>query len=587
MIRGVFVLLLLAATALAGGYEKLSPFTGVRWEGETPEVEFEGAWYRPESIAGKPVADILTFAKRRWSGKWRKRFAEDLVEVLSEMGAPPGRKVDLVLVAKDSGKRVTRKGAPMTEENRNRVWRAAAAAERTAAPPAALTEDEAAADLAALRRHMESHHSYLRLREVDLDRAFEFARTGIRGKVGRDEFSRRVRGLLARFGDGHTRVTDPLTRDLPRGYLPFLLEDVEGGVVAFRADRSELLDPDLPYVRTLDGLPLDDWVKAAGVVVAKGSPQFVRRHSLRNLRYFYWLRSRLGREQTAHVTVTFTDAAGGRTRESLYGLVLRKPNYGEWPRAKSRRIGDDVGYLRIASMDDDPAFLAGLRASMKDFADTNGLVIDVRGNGGGTRDALRAILPWLLSKKDSPRIVNVAKYRIPPGEELGGADAREGYLDNRFLYPLASTRWTKADRSAIRRFATAFRPEWTPPGSDFSDWHYMLVNRGDGPRYAKPVVVLMDGGCFSATDIFLGALKGLPKVTLIGTPSGGGSGRSRSFVLPVSRLRVRVSSMASFRPDGKLYDGRGIEPDVVVRPKATDLVGESDSVLDAALRRLR
>ena len=126
----IFCVLGLAVTApvAAGGYETLSPFTGVRWVGEQPEVEFEGAWYRPISIAGKPLSDILAFAKKRWPGKWQKRFAEDLVEVLSEMGTPPGQKVDLVLVATDSGKRMARKGAAMTKENRRRIWKAASSA---------------------------------------------------------------------------------------------------------------------------------------------------------------------------------------------------------------------------------------------------------------------------------------------------------------------------------------------------------------------------------------------------------------------------------------------------------------------------
>jgi C-terminal processing protease CtpA/Prc len=45
--------------------------------------------------------------------------------------------------------------------------------------------------------------------------------------------------------------------------------------------------------------------------------------------------------------------------------------------------------------------------------------------------------------------------------------------------------------------------------------------------------------------------------------------------------------MASFRPDGRLYDGRGVAPDVPVAPRPTDLLGRTDAVLDEALRRLR
>jgi len=73
---------------------------------------------------------------------------------------------------------------------------------------------------------------------------------------------------------------------------------------------------------------------------------------------------------------------------------------------------------------------------------------------------------------------------------------------------------------------------------------------------------------------------------LLGTASGGGSARSRSHVLPRSGLRVRLASMASFRPDGTPYDGEGITPDVHVVPAPGDFLGRGDRQLDAALERL-
>ena len=57
--------------------------------------------------------------------------------------------------------------------------------------------------------------------------------------------------------------------------------------------------------------------------------------------------------------------------------------------------------------------------------------------------------------------------------------------------------------------------------------------------------------------------------------------------LRATGLDVRLSSMASFRPDGARYDGRGVEPDVVVLPAPEDLVGEGDAQLEAALRLLK
>lgn len=102
---------------------------------------------------------------------------------------------------------------------------------------------------------------------------------------------------------------------------------------------------------------------------------------------------------------------------------------------------------------------------------------------------------------------------------------------------------------------------------------------GDGRApYAGPVAVLLDGRCFSATDVFLGAIERLPNVTLVGTASGGGSVRSEGAeIVGPPALRLRLASIASFRPDGRAYDGAGIEPDAGVWP------AEGDAEFDAAV----
>jgi C-terminal processing protease CtpA/Prc len=220
---------------------------------------------------------------------------------------------------------------------------------------------------------------------------------------------------------------------------------------------------------------------------------------------------------------------------------------------------------------------------MHSFRDTQGLIIDVRGNGGGSRDALRTLFPYFMKPDHLPRVANVAKYRLQPGDPAG---AKEGYLANRYLFPITYSGWTNADREAIRRFAAQFKPQWDPPEGAFSDWHYMLLHPFDADQhyhYDRPVVLLIDSHCFSATDIFVGAFNGWPNVTLLGTPTGGGSGRSQVHVLPNSQVAVQLSTMASFQPNGQLYDGNGIAPARIAKPSLDDLLGKSDSLREKAV----
>ena len=84
-------------------------------------------------------------------------------------------------------------------------------------------------------------------------------------------------------------------------------------------------------------------------------------------------------------------------------------------------------------------------SAMAELADTDGLIIDVRENGGGSRDALRALLPYFLTEDEPARVVNVGAYRLLRGQR---ADTPDGYLANRHLYPAAWRGWSDAARRA-------------------------------------------------------------------------------------------------------------------------------------------
>jgi C-terminal processing protease CtpA/Prc len=236
-------------------------------------------------------------------------------------------------------------------------------------------------------------------------------------------------------------------------------------------------------------------------------------------------------------------------------------------------------------MADDAAFLDGIDAAMQRFRDTTGLIIDVRGNGGGRRDALLRLAPYLLPEGGEPIVGNVAAILLE-GDEAAPADA----LADRYLYRADWTGWSDAQRRAIATFLKGFEPSWKLPRGKFSPWHFLVLDRATNAKafaYKTPVIVLIDRGCFSATDVFAAALQAIPVVTLVGEPTSGGSGRARGFRLPNSQIRLQLSSMASFRPDGVLFEGNGVVPDVPVATQPTDLIGETDTALAKALELLR
>jgi RNA polymerase sigma factor (sigma-70 family) len=102
-------------------FARVSPFTGLKFRGEAIDVEVDGGWYRLVAVNGVTAERLVAFAKQRFEGRWQKRVAEDLVEVLGGMKVNVGTKVDLQLEELASKKRVERRDVPLTEANRQRV----------------------------------------------------------------------------------------------------------------------------------------------------------------------------------------------------------------------------------------------------------------------------------------------------------------------------------------------------------------------------------------------------------------------------------------------------------------------------------
>jgi len=111
-------------------YPKKSPFAAVRWQQSQPEVKVGDDWFNLVSLDGLPSSEIVAFSKRTYGNRWRKRFEEDLVEVLSGMGHEPKDTVRLVVMPVGSQETRVLEEVPMTRANRRAIRDAAQARER-------------------------------------------------------------------------------------------------------------------------------------------------------------------------------------------------------------------------------------------------------------------------------------------------------------------------------------------------------------------------------------------------------------------------------------------------------------------------
>ncbi len=390
------------------------------------------------------------------------------------------------------------------------IRRARIAAGTTEPRPTTLTADEISGDLEAFQNELEGRWAYLKTTGVDYRTLIGSVRDRAVEGMSSEEYALELQRIISMFIDGHAAVGGVR---YPEGYLPFLIEPSGDRFVAFLPDRSGFLDDGFPHIRRIDGRPILEWITAAIPFSPKGSSQYQMRHALRQIRYLQFQRGVMGLPQGDTVNVELASADADTTLELSLTVAAQGPVYGIWPDTESGIIDGNVCYLRLEAMNG--GAVDEVLSWMPRFRETRGLIVDVRGNGGGSRDALRALFPYVMTSDADPLVVNAAVYCLHPDyptDHLGGS---------RYMYRENWPGWSPAERGAIARFKRTFTPEWTPPDEEFSQWHYLVMSRETNPAafyYGKPVIVLLDAKSFSATDIFVSAFKGYPLVPLMGSP---------------------------------------------------------------------
>ena len=126
----------------------------------------------------------------------------------------------------------------------------------------------------------------------------------------------------------------------------------------------------------------------------------------------------------------------------------------------------------------------------------------------------------------------------------------------------------------------------TGPSHDaFSSPKPVYIEPSDGVRWQKKVVVLSNRRSFSATNDFVNCMKQFSRVTVVGDKTGGGSGLPFTSELP-NGWSIRFSAGPMFDPDMNQLEF-GIDPDIKVDMTEEDMRHGKDTLIETACSLLK
>ena len=198
-----------------------------------------------------------------------------------------------------------------------------------------------------------------------------------------------------------------------------------------------------------------------------------------------------------------------------------------------RILDDNIGYIRYESFSS-PIGEGNIDEALMYMMLCQGLIIDIRGNGGGDLTYAELLAARFCKEKT---LVGYIQHKTGKGH------------------------------------------------SDFSSLEPQYIEPSSNIRWTKPVVVLTNRQVFSAANEFTMYMKAMPMVKVVGDHTGGGAGMPFSSSLPNGWV-VRFSAIPTYDAQRQSTEF-GIDPDYYVSLSDEDVLKGRDTIIEFARQLLR
>ena len=347
-----------------------------------------------------------------------------------------------------------------------------------------------------------------------------------------DEFWDVLDRMAGELKDAHTRVESPKSVALRKRdetvTLGFVFAPIDGKLVVTGVNP----DTDAWWAGLRAGMSVVAIGGEPAMQVYERAKATTRFDSTDRSRHARTLRKILGGEPGTKASFTFERADGSRIE-----ATLARQRVSSRPGETHRVLPSGYGYIRFTEWT--LGITAKVLEALAELKAAPGLVIDLRGNPGGSAHAVNMVLEHFFRART----------------ELGNVVTRTGKPVSLFLGTVE-----------IIKLKTSVA--------------------GDKDAYRGPVVILVNSGSASASELFASTMQAAGRAAVVGQPSCGCLLGFLGYARVPGGAELAYSEVGFRLPNGKRIEGEGVIPDIVVPLTAHDLQLNRDRTLEEAQAKL-
>lgn len=334
-----------------------------------------------------------------------------------------------------------------------------------------------------------------------------------------DEFYGVIKSMVRELQDAHTRFWTPIEAELKKNKqfsgIGLNIDEIEGKLVivsvAANSEEEKLGIKAGMLIEKIDGKDVFELYNEAKLLIKSSSPQAVKVLSLRSL-----FRGKID----SKITLTLTDKDNKTNDFTLNRRIIDKSL-----EVTSKRLEGNLGYIKFDTFDS--KLVANLKKAVESLNDTDGLIIDLRDNGGGEITVVMKLAAMLLDKKTS---FGKVKWREKQPKE------------------------------------------------------FFIDGKGEN-SYKKPIAILIDKDSASGSELLSQGLQESNRVKLFGLTSCGcllGIAGAKE----IKDGELEFSQIGFVSAKGYVVEGKGVVPDTIIDVQISDFQNSNDRILNEAKKYL-